>query len=54
VLRVLLQFAEVTGPDGFRQVELAHNGDARFVMEGSYFAELGRTYATRTQSTRSV
>lgn len=44
VTRVLLQFAEQVKDNKFDKVELAFKGEAKFLIDGDYFQELGREY----------
>jgi hypothetical protein len=41
VLRCLLQFAEAMKSNDFSTVVLAYKGNARFILKGDYFKELG-------------
>ena len=41
VLRCLLQFAEAMKSNNFSTVILAYKGNARFILKGDYFKELG-------------
>lgn len=45
VTRVLLQFAEQVKDRKFERVELAFRGEAKFLLDGDYFQELGREYS---------
>lgn len=44
VTRVLLQLAEQVKDRKFERVELAFRGEAKFLLDGDYFQELGREY----------
>jgi hypothetical protein len=45
VFRVLLQFAEQIKEKEFTTVMLEHNGKLKFLINGSYFHELGKEYS---------
>ncbi|MBE0570369.1 MAG: hypothetical protein IH618_02400 [Ignavibacteriaceae bacterium] len=45
VFRVLLQFAEQIKEKEFTAIMLEHNGKLKFIIDGSYFNELGREYS---------
>lgn len=47
VFRVLLQYAESQKEREFKRVLLAHRGKAKFMLKGSYFAQLGSEYDTQ-------
>lgn len=47
VTRTLLQFAERQKDKQFAHVELAFKGERKFVMEGTYFRELGQEYGVQ-------
>jgi hypothetical protein len=44
VFRVLLQFAEKMKTSEFSTIELEHKGNLKFIIEGSYFKQLGNEY----------
>ena len=44
VFRVLLQFAEKMRLREFQDVELAHLGQTRFILNGDHFQKIGREY----------
>ena len=46
VFRVLLQLAQRLQDRGFDDVVLAYRGEPRFMIDGAYFAEIGRSAAT--------
>jgi len=45
VFRVFLQFAEQIKGKEFSVIELEHNGKLKFIIDGSYFNQLGKEYS---------